>query len=200
MNLKDFIESGVIEMYCMGLTSEEETQMVDMMASKHEEVRAEIAAVNQALHLYSVAAEKSPAAALREKILNALSHGDVKPKYSFPPRLYATSSVDEWKYYLSINNIKDPEDFEVAHFLELPSDEKQTSYVVWAKKGAVVEESHDDEDEYLFMLKGFCSVTIDGKIGYYKEGDLVYIPKNAVHKAEALSEGVMVLIGQRIAA
>ena len=50
------------------------------------------------------------------------------------------------------------------------------------------------------MLKGYCSVTINGIIGYYREGDIVFIPGKALHRAEALSDEPMILIGQRIAA
>ena len=63
-----------------------------------------------------------------------------------------------------------------------------------------MEESHENEDEYLFMLKGYCSVTINGKIGYYREGDIVFIPGRALHRAEVLSDEPMILVGQRLAA
>jgi quercetin dioxygenase-like cupin family protein len=199
MNLREFIESGIIEMYCMGIASEEETVLVEKMAAAHEEVRKEIMEVNDALEKYSSASEKSPAHILRNKILSGIIHAEEIKEFSFPPPIF-NSSIYDWQNYIRENNITGPAEYESIHALDLPGNSTQTTYIVWAKKGAVVEESHDDEDEYLFMLKGYCSVTIDGKIGYYREGDLVYIPRNAVHRAEALSDEPMIVIGQRIAA
>jgi quercetin dioxygenase-like cupin family protein len=195
-DIKDFIASGIIEMYCMGLASDEEKIQVESLAQTNSEIRDEIAAVTEALHLYSVASSKSPAYNLRQQIISGLKSVSVPP---LPP-LLKNSTVDDWIKYLEQNNISAPDDFNMVHLVDLPGNDKQTTYVVWAKKGAVVEESHDDEDEYLLMVKGHCSVTINGKIGFYNTGDLVYIPKMNVHRAEALSDEVMLLIGQRVAA
>src|SRR4029079_6930948 len=94
-----------------------------------------------------------------------------------PPKLSAQTTVEEWMHYLSQNNIDSLPEFDDIFLFDLPGNETQTSYMAWAKKGAIVEEAHEEEDEYLFMLKGRCSVTINGVINYYKEGDLIFIPK-----------------------
>jgi quercetin dioxygenase-like cupin family protein len=49
------------------------------------------------------------------------------------------------------------------------------------------------------MLSGRCIITIEGKSAEYGAGDFVFIPKNHLHKAEALTDD-MLLIGQRLAA
>ena len=204
--IKDFISSGIIEIYCMGLASDEEKKLVEEFASGNKEVRDEIDSVSETLNQYVRVYSKVPDTLLKNKILTALLNSDnnrddnANTAFTFPPRLTTSSSASEWKKYISDNNISSPENFDMFHVLDLPGDDKQVTYIAWAKKGAVLEETHENEDEYLLMLQGKCSVTIDGKIGYYKEGDIVYVPGKALHRAEALSDEPMILIGQRIAA
>jgi len=143
---------------------------------------------------------KTPSASLKNKILDAIRQEDQeKQEIQFPPLLKETSVAD-WLKYIEKNKITVPASYDTIHLVDLPGDEKQVTYIVWAQKGAVVEEAHEDEDEYLLMLKGHCAVTINGRKGYYKEGDLIYIPKKSVHLAEALSDEPMLLVGQRLAA
>ncbi len=201
MKIKELISSGIIEIYCMGLASDEEVKEIEKYALESKEVRDEILSVSETLNHYALSVSKNPSSSLKNKIVNYIINAEKgNQKFQFPPRLSNTSTVSEWFKYISDNNISPPENYEEAFLLDLPGSEKQTTYIAWAKKGAVVEEMHENEDEYLFMLKGYCSVTINGIIGYYREGDIVFIPGKALHRAEVLSDEPMILIGQRIAA
>ena len=198
MEIEELISSGIIELYCMGVATEEEIKKVEKLALQSSEIRFEIMAINEALALYSEKFSKIPSAFVKDKIMEAIAAQE--QKIAFPPAINPKTGVEEWVKYLSDNRIAAPENFEGFHVLDLPCDAKQFTYIVWADRGTVVEEAHDDDDEYLLVLKGQCSVTINGKLGYYKEGDIVFIPKKAVHRAEALSDERMLMIGQRIAA
>ena len=131
--------------------------------------------------------------------MNKILQSVISSQYSFPPQLSQTTKVSTWKDYILQNKINPPRDFDPFFLVDLPGNEKQTTYLAWARMNAVVEESHDDEDEYLFMLKGTCLVTINGKTTAHKEGDLIFIPAKAFHRAEATSDE-MILVGQRMAA
>ena len=201
MDMKEYISSGIIELYVLGSLSPQEMKEVEEMAAAHRSVAEEILQMQESLNNYAASHSQNPRSSLREEILRAVAASEKEERViSFPPRVSGNLSPAYWLKYLADNNIFSPPDFDMVHLVDFPGDEKQVTYAAWAKKGAVVEESHSDADEYLLMLKGHCSVTIDGKIGYYKEGDLVYVPKGCVHRAEALSDETMVLIGQRIAA
>ena len=201
MKVKDLLTSGIIEIYCLGRASEVEKALVEKYASENKEVRDEIISVSEALNQYAMAHSITPPLSIKNKILTTLLNSEkTEIKYSFPPVLTLSSTVSEWIKYISDNKISPPADFGPVHLLDLPGNEKQATYIAWAKKGSVVEETHDDEDEYLLMLKGSCSVTINGKIEYYKEGDVVFVPGKSLHRAEVLSDETMILVGQRIAA
>ena len=201
MEIKDFISSGILEVYCLGLASQDEIKLVEKFSRESKEVRDEIESVHETLNNYAFASSKNPPALLKDKIINSvLNKNAPDKKLQFPPRLNSDSTVSEWIKYISDNNIRPPENYGDVYLLDLPGNEKLTTYIAWANKGAVVEESHENEDEYLFMLKGHCSVTINGIVGFYREGDIVFVPGKALHRAEVLSDEPMILVGQRIAA
>ena len=197
MNLKDFLQSGIIEMYCMGIVSEQEKLLVKDFSERFEEVRKEIDEINRALQNYATSEGTVLQHSLKERIMNHILAEDnpILPA----PRLNENQDVNFWLTYLIQHKKNVPQAYEEIYSLDLPSDERQVTYAVWAKKGAAVEESHDSEDEYLFMLKGSCKVICNGVEALYHTGDLVYIPKNVIHKAISFSDD-MLLIGQRIAA
>ena len=193
MELEQLINSGILEIYCMGAASEEEKAMVESLAASHEQVRDEIDSINEALVAYATASEKSTKRGLKEKILDAIF------SQQLPPLLTERQSIEWWINYLDALKINVPSDYRIFLF-DLPSDEKKISYAAWAKKGERVEESHSDEDEYLFMIKGSCTVTLDGETTKYHPGDLIYIPKGKTHLAIVISDEPMLVIGQRLAA
>lgn len=196
-NIKDFINSGIIEVYCMGAATDEEQLQVEQMAQQYPEVRDEIRAVREALENYALGSSPVPFAEIKNKIMEVIA-SEENNRLSFPPRITTQTNIEEWQEYISRNSITTPVDYDMFYLLNLPSNEQQYSYMAWARQGAVLEETHGEEDEYLFMMEGHCSVTIAGVIGYYKAGDVVFIPKGALHRAEALSTEPMLLIGQRI--
>src|SRR5688572_28171356 len=104
MNTGELISSGLIDMYCMGLASDEEKALVEKHAATSEEVRKEIVSVTEALHLYVAASGKSPSLNLKSKILNAVKHSSAT-EIDLPPRLTLYSKVNEWSEYLDKNNI-----------------------------------------------------------------------------------------------
>ena len=187
--IRDFLESGIIEMYCMGIVSDEEKMLVETFARNHKEVQDEIDAVHKTLQNYALAEEKSPAHSLKEKIMAAI----------LPPLLKENHELKIWMNYLKENAISTTQKFDQLLVMDLPSSEKQITYLAWAKKGIELEESHESEDEYLLMLAGSCSFTFNGITQFYYKGDTVFIPKNTIHKAVAMSSD-MLLLGQRIAA
>jgi len=53
IEIKEFVASGIIELYCMNAATEEERKQVEQLAAEHKDVRDEIAAVNESLRMYA---------------------------------------------------------------------------------------------------------------------------------------------------
>jgi anti-sigma-K factor RskA len=53
MDKEQLLESGLLEQYVLGLTTEEESQVVEELAAQHEEVRVELSLLRQAMDRYA---------------------------------------------------------------------------------------------------------------------------------------------------
>lgn len=76
-NLKAYIESGVLELYVLGDLSPEETLQVEEMASLHQEVRDEIAAIEQAMEQYAMNNAVEPPLDIEQKLFDKLGLNDL---------------------------------------------------------------------------------------------------------------------------
>lgn len=70
MDLQSFLESGLIEAYVVGQGSAAERAEVEQMAAQHPEVRAEMAAAEQALEQFALSNAVNPPAWMKGRILD----------------------------------------------------------------------------------------------------------------------------------
>lgn len=73
MDIREYIASGILESYTLGLTSDEESREVERMVARYPEIKAELEQVQLALEGYAAAFEKAPPAALKSKVMNAVT-------------------------------------------------------------------------------------------------------------------------------
>lgn len=71
-NIKAYIESGVLELYVLGDLSADEMLQVEEMASQHQEVRDEIASIEEAIEQYAINNAIEPPKDLEEKLFDKL--------------------------------------------------------------------------------------------------------------------------------
>ena len=69
MEIKDTISSGLLELYVLGMTNEQETAGVNALAKQYPEVAAEIAAIESSLQNYAALYAEKPGDAVKEKLL-----------------------------------------------------------------------------------------------------------------------------------
>src|SRR4051812_36255237 len=86
-----YIDSGILEMYVLGQTTDEETREVMAMADIHPDVRDEIEAISVALEQYAEANAVEPDPTLGAFIMAAIDYtermkGGELP--SFPPAIH----------------------------------------------------------------------------------------------------------------
>ena len=68
MNTKEYIESGIIESYVLGVTTVGESAEVEQLALEYPEIQAEIESVSNTFENYALQFEKEPPAFLKDKI------------------------------------------------------------------------------------------------------------------------------------
>jgi anti-sigma-K factor RskA len=72
MNTKEYIESGIIESYVLGVTTVGESAEVERLALEYPEIQAEIELVSNTFENYALQYEKEPPAFLKDKIMAQL--------------------------------------------------------------------------------------------------------------------------------
>lgn len=73
MNLQEYILSGILENYVLGLATDEERQEVERYAAVYPEIRAELDAIEQTLETYAFSHAVAPPSGLQTQLLNKLS-------------------------------------------------------------------------------------------------------------------------------
>ncbi len=85
MEEKDIISSGILELYVLGITSEEEKVQVEQWISLYPEVQDELSNIQKAMEDYAMANAIEPSADLKQRIMNNLN-------FSSDPLIADTSS------------------------------------------------------------------------------------------------------------
>ena len=91
MNLKDYIASGIIESYVMGLASESERAEFEQMCAQHPELVAERRKFEERLEQYASEHAVFPPSEVKVKIFEAIGNADSRPlSSSNPPKRIIT--------------------------------------------------------------------------------------------------------------
>ena len=90
MNIREYIESGAIELYVMNALSESEAAEVEALALQNPEILAEIEEVQSVMQLYAQTYAQIPRPELKNQILDKIQSGlktGKAPNNSFRPEL-----------------------------------------------------------------------------------------------------------------
>jgi len=102
LNAQEIISSGILELYCTGLTSAAETAEIELWAKQYPEVAAEIAAIQAGLEGYAQSHAIAPNASVKEKIFAEINKNETTPVVNIKAtgndaaKVYPVSSF--WKY------------------------------------------------------------------------------------------------------
>jgi anti-sigma-K factor RskA len=107
VNLKEYIASGIIESYVMGLASESERAEFEQMCAQHPELVAERRKFEESLEAYAAEQAIRPPQEVKAKILEAI--GDIDP--------HSSSSSNPPKRILTMENSKSPRSVGLLRFV-----------------------------------------------------------------------------------
>jgi mannose-6-phosphate isomerase-like protein (cupin superfamily) len=200
--IKDYIESGILESYVLGLTTEEESREVEEMASNNLEVRKAIDAFSKSLEAQVLVDAVEPRPTVRPMILatfDYLSRMEKGEEASTPPLLQENSRLEDYINWLTRPDMVLPvgaQDFFAKIIGHTP---EATTVIAWIKNGAPPE-VHTNEYEKFLIVEGTCNITIGQKVHNLAPGDFLAIPLFESHKVEITSAVWCKAILQRVAA
>ncbi len=201
-NVKEYINSGILEMYVLGNTNLEETNDVNEMAHLHEEIRFEIEEITNTLILYSADTTKKLSAGLRPFVIAVVDYTERLKSgepVTEPPTLSQNSKVDDFKEWTDRIDMFLPEDSGDMYAKIIGFTPQATTAISWVKTMSAIE-VHDNEYERFLILEGSCEVIIGGEKHQLVAGDYLEIPLHIGHSLIVTSIIPCKFILQRIAA
>lgn len=198
---EEYIESGILELYVLGLLSAEEQAEVATMVNQHTKIRDEVERIEESLRKGgSLKTQISPSVkAFLMATIDYTERIKAGEPRAYPPMLNASSKMEDYNEWLLKHAVELPKDADDLFARIIGYTPDLITAVVWIKSEAE-EEVHNAEHEKFLILEGTCNITINGKIHALKPGDFMEIPLHADHDVKVTSEIPCKVILQRAAA
>jgi quercetin dioxygenase-like cupin family protein len=200
--VNDYINSGILEIYVMGMTSTKETIEVNEMASQHAEIRQEIEEISKALEIDSAKKSAGPTETIKPFLLAVVDYTERLKSgepMTFPPLLTKESKVNDFEEWTSREDMVLPEDSENMYAKLIGYTPEASTAISWIKKNTPYE-VHTNEYERFLILEGSCDLTIGDDVHHLITGDFIAIPLHIGHSLVVTSQMPCKVILQRVAA
>ena len=201
-NIKDYMESGILEQYVLGITTKEENEEISQLALSNFEVREEIENITSAIEDYAKENAVVPGPTIKPFLMAIIDYTERLKKGevpTFPPELNENSVISDYNQWLTRDDIRLPENFKDFHAQIIGYTPEVTTAIIWIKEMAP-QEMHKKEFEKFLIVEGTCDITIEDKVHSLKKGDYLSIPLYKNHDVKITSLIPCKAILQRIAA
>lgn len=199
---KDYIGSGILELYVLGETTPEESQEIAELAAIDPLFQKQITELELALERHAIANAIEPDPSVRVFTLAAIDFSNRMQQGEQPsitPLLNESSKIADYAEWLDREDMVLPENFASAYAKILTYTPELTCALVWMK-GTVTQEVHDDELEKFLVVEGSCLLTVGEEVYELVAGDYFEVPLHKVHHAVITSDIPCKVILQRIPA
>ena len=193
MDIQKYIESGVLEQYCLGLLDETEQAYLIQMTMLYPAVKAELNAIELALEELSAIGAVEPANNLKQNILEAIGL-DKELNINDLPVLTRSADPKPWlKAFADLIPDEPVQDFTV----NVIRDDAIVRQMLITGNTNVPEEEHGEFYEGLFVLKGRCECTVGDELFALDAGDFIEIPLHTRHDIKLITPFVTAVLQYR---
>ncbi len=201
-NIEQYIKSGILEMYVLGLTSEEESYEITKLSSTNIEIKNEIEAIENSMMLYAEDQAGDLDPTIKPMVMASIDYTErlkAGEAPGFPPLLNETSNPTDYKEWLTRADMNLPKNFKDVYVKIIGIDKTTTSAIVWFKEGSPYE-IHNKEIEKFLIIEGTCDIITEEKTYSLKPGNYLSIPLFMGHEVKVTSKNPCKVILQRMAA
>lgn len=200
-NIREFIESGILEMYVIGDVTAEETLEVERMAAAYPEIYDHIREINEALENYALGHAIEPRPAAKPFVMATIDYAErisTGEKPVFPPALTQNSTYAEYAKHIDRKDMQVGPDFTGIEARIIGYTASLTTAIVWIKD-IEISEVHQREIEKFLILEGTCTINIEDEVHNLVAGDFIVIPVNKRHSVRITSKIPCKALVQRVA-
>lgn len=201
-DLNKYIESGILELYVLGMADDEEVRLIEQLAKLHPEIKNEIDEITKAIRLYAAKDDDKPNETVKPFVFaiidfqTRMQNGEVQQEV---PLLNENSKPSDYQEWLSRPDMTLPARLEDIYAKLIGVTQQATTAIVWLKTGSPPE-VHDNEYEKFLILEGTCDIVVDGTPFHLSAGDYMSIPLHSSHFVKVTSLIPCKVILQRVAA
>jgi mannose-6-phosphate isomerase-like protein (cupin superfamily) len=201
LSSKEYIDSGVLEQYVLGIAGVEECVEVEQMAAAYPDIRKEIETISQSLEAYAMANAVQPNPVVKPFLMATIDYTErlkTGEPVSYPPVLHENSKLTDYTIWLNRSDMVAPDTEEIFAKIIGHTPEALTA-IVWLRHEAPIE-VHDDEYEKFLIVEGSCNIIVDDEVNQLVAGDYFVIPLHKSHCVKVTSGERCKIVLQRIAA
>lgn len=193
MNLKTYIESGVLELYALELLTELEKVDVERMMAAYPELTSELEQIQISMEKQAVEKAIQAPKYLKKLVLDSIDNLQKEKVMDMNdlPLINKFSVHHNW-----LNLVNGFGKFELVdgrHVKVLRQDDQVTQMLIISETD-IEEESHANEYESFLILAGECKCTVGNEVRLMKTGDFMEIPLHELHHVELLSPQVTAIL------
>ena len=200
--IQNYINSGILELYVLGMTTDEENIEITKFAEENIQIKEEIDAISKALQITSEAFAPEISPASKAMVMATIDYTERLKngeEYTIAPLLNKNSTVADFQTWINRPNMQVSEDYETIDAKIISASEEATTLIVWLKHGAPIE-VHDKEYEHFLIVEGTCTITIGEEAHNLVAGNYLSIPLFIGHSVAVTSDNACKIILQRVAA
>jgi quercetin dioxygenase-like cupin family protein len=192
-DIKKYIESGVLEEYCLGTLKEADQAYLIQMTMLYPEVKAELDAVELAFETLSAATAVEPASHIKQNILTALGFDEVLNINDLP---VLSHSVNPHPWLTAFGHLI-PENPTEDFLMHIIRQDDIVQQMLITGNTDVPDEEHGDFYESLYVLKGHCECTVGEDFYALGPGDFIEIPLHVKHDIKLVTPFVTAVLQYR---
>ncbi len=200
-SVSEYIETGILELYVLGIASDEERKEVERLILEHVEIREEIEQIKASIKDYAEAHKLEPNPVVKPFLMATIDYTERLKKGelpSIPALLSANSVIADYNQWLSRPDMVSSVTEDV--FAKIIGYTPQAiTAIVWLKDYAP-HEVHDNEYERFLIVEGTCDIIVEDQIHQFVPGDFFEIPLHKKHMVKVTSSMPCKVILQRVAA
>jgi len=194
-NAEEYIKTGILEMYVLGLTSEEENIEITHLSDTNTDIK-------NALISYAEKGVPALDPTIKPMFMAMMDYTkrlEAGEEVTHPAILNENSKVADYAAWLNRADIVAPADYDNIFVKIIGYDAKATTAITWIKEGTPYE-THKNEYEKFLIVEGSCDIVTDAKVYSLAAGDYLNIPLHIRHEVKITSKIPCKIILQRIAA
>lgn len=199
INLEEYIQSGIIESYVLGLTTYKETVEVEKLAGVHPQIASAIDVFSIQLEEQLIKNAIEPDVLVKPMLMASLDYMKrlaAGEKIAHPPLLHPASVADDYSEWLNRKDMILPANFSNVFIRLISSKPQLTTAIVWMKD-ALFSEIHHNEHEQFLVIEGSCKIEMNNAVYNLGPGNYLSIPLHSRHTVKVPHNTVCKVVLQR---